>query len=311
MRFFKHSTDAHRGRSMLALLDELGHTGPCCYWFLVEMCAEKLEKTDIQMPDPEQCRFVFHERILRQNLRISRANLRKFLDVCQTNSLLWWEICPLNPGHSSDIGGTLIQILMPKLLDSLNVGLKKTKKNALDIDKDIDVDRDKEEKKEKEKEEIQLTLTPCNPGRPKRQQTPAQQAVASEANRACWDAYRESYFEKYSVEPTRNSTVNSQIANFVKRVGGEDAPEIVRFYLKHNDAKYLKNTHSFGFCLMDAETLRTQWMKNQPITSLDVRRFEKKVEQSSVRISQADVDEINRRIAAENAKKNGLVEWDR
>lgn len=132
-----------------------------------------------------------------------------------------------------------------------------------------------------------------------------------DANRACWDAYRQAYFEKYEVEPVRNVTVNSQIANFVKRVGGEDAPEIVRFYLKHNDAKYLKNTHSFGFCLMDAETLRTQWMKNQPITSLDVRRFEKKVEQSSVRISQADVDEINRRIAAENAKKNGLVEWDR
>lgn len=95
----------------------------------------------------------------------------------------------------------------------------------------------------------------------------------TEANRIAWSAYRDAYVQRYDVEPVRNATVNTQISNFVKRVG-EEAPAIIAFYLTHNDAFYLKSMHQFGLALRDAEALRTQWLKNRAVTMKDVRDFE-------------------------------------
>ena len=98
---------------------------------------------------------------------------------------------------------------------------------------------------------------------------------STEQNRKCWDAYHDAYVERWKVEPTRNQVVNAAIANFVKRVGCRDAPEIIKFFVFHNDGLYLKSMHDVKLAVRDAEALRGQWLKGRAITSKDVREFEK------------------------------------
>lgn len=149
MKWFKHYTDNHRGRSIQDLLDKLGHTG-LCYYLLVEMCAEKLEKDDKGLTDAD-CLFSFHVRVVRQNLRISPINLRHLLGICATNGLLSFEL-----------SGNSLQISMPILLDLLDHNTKKAqltrKKYAIKspLDKEIDKDKEIDEDKDKDKE-IDLT----------------------------------------------------------------------------------------------------------------------------------------------------------
>ncbi len=109
-----------------------------------------------------------------------------------------------------------------------------------------------------------------------------------ELNRPTWESYHDSYKERYKVEPTRNATVNSAIANFVKRVGEKDAPKIIEFFVRHNNSQYLASVHDVKLALRDAEGLRTQWLKGQAITMKDVRDFER---QSSY---QDQIDKINK-----------------
>lgn len=116
MKWFKHYTDNHRGRSIQDLMDQLGHTG-LCYFLIVEMCAEKLNrKVDSELSE-DDCIFTFHERILRQNLRVSPTNLRRLLDICRTNGLISFEF-----------SGKSVQIKMPILLDLLDYDSKKSRK---------------------------------------------------------------------------------------------------------------------------------------------------------------------------------------
>lgn len=95
------------------------------------------------------------------------------------------------------------------------------------------------------------------------------------ANSKVWEAYRQSYSQRYGVEPIRNATTNTQISNLVKKLGEGEAMLVVKFYLTHNDSFYVKNTHTLGHCLHAAETLRTQMLKGKPITSTMIRGMEK------------------------------------
>jgi len=97
-----------------------------------------------------------------------------------------------------------------------------------------------------------------------------------EVNRAAWNAYRDAYMKRWRQEPIRDSKNNSAIATIVKRVGGELAPEILKFFVGHNDGFYIKSTHALGLALKDIETLRTQFLNGKPITMGDVRKFEAK-----------------------------------
>lgn len=98
----------------------------------------------------------------------------------------------------------------------------------------------------------------------------------TDANKKVWEAYRDSYLERYKVEPLRNASVNAAISKFVKRVGAKEAPEIIRFYLSHKGTYYLQNLHPITAALKDAESLRTQWLRGKQVTSRDVKEFERR-----------------------------------
>ena len=82
-----------------------------------------------------------------------------------------------------------------------------------------------------------------------------------------WDAYNEAYTNRYGVEPTRNRKVNSQLKQFCERVPIEEAPAIASFYLTHNNAYYIRTSHSTDALLKDAEKLRTEWQTGRKVTS--------------------------------------------
>lgn len=136
MRWFKHYTDNHRGRSILFLFDQYGHKG-LSYYILLELCAEKLEKSKDEIVTESDCVFYFHERILTQNLRLNRTTLKKFLRSCEEMKLF-----------SCDFSSKEIKISMPILLNLLEKNFKKRTKKGLSEDLnsplDIDVDKDKD-----------------------------------------------------------------------------------------------------------------------------------------------------------------------
>lgn len=103
------------------------------------------------------------------------------------------------------------------------------------------------------------------------------------ARRQVWDNFSEAYKKRWNHEPTRNAMVNRQISQFVDRIGVADAPEVIKFYVSHNDSYYVKKTHQVGLALKDAETLHTQWKKGLQITSTKMRQFEKHQEHDDIR----------------------------
>jgi hypothetical protein len=92
---------------------------------------------------------------------------------------------------------------------------------------------------------------------------------------ATWAAYSEAYAARYGVEPIRNGTVNSQMVNFVKRVGMVEAPEIARFYVSHNNRFYVQHMHFVGSMLQDAEKLRTEWVTRRQMTSTEAAQADR------------------------------------
>ena len=92
-----------------------------------------------------------------------------------------------------------------------------------------------------------------------------------------WETYKISFIKRYKTEPIRNAAVNAKIAQLGKRLGN-DAVEVVKFFLNHNDSFYLKQMHSIGLCLRDAESLHAQWKTKMPITTADAKKIEKESE---------------------------------
>lgn len=89
-----------------------------------------------------------------------------------------------------------------------------------------------------------------------------------------WNAYSDAHFELYGFEPIRNAKANTACKQIGERLG-PDGIDVARFYLAHQDGRYLRSKHSLGPFLMDAEALHTQWRQGRPTTSSDVRAMER------------------------------------
>ena len=89
-----------------------------------------------------------------------------------------------------------------------------------------------------------------------------------------WKAYSAAYHNRYGVDPTRNQTVNGQMAQFITRVPLAEAPSIAAFYVGHNDNFYIRKSHSVGLLLADSEKLRTEWQNGRKVTGQKARQDE-------------------------------------
>lgn len=89
---------------------------------------------------------------------------------------------------------------------------------------------------------------------------------------ATWVAYTAAYKLRYGVEPVRNATVNSKMAQFVERIGVEESPLVAAFFVQHDSVWYVQKQHSVGILLSEAEPLRTQWVTGKKVTVTDARQ---------------------------------------
>lgn len=80
-----------------------------------------------------------------------------------------------------------------------------------------------------------------------------------------WTYYLGAYLERYGTEPVRNAKVNSQLAQFVDRVGVDDAGPIAAFFVRSNSPWYVRKGHTVGVMLEDAEKLATEWRTGREI----------------------------------------------
>src|SRR5690606_34725675 len=92
---------------------------------------------------------------------------------------------------------------------------------------------------------------------------------------ACWKAYEDAYRDRYGVPPTRNATVNGQMARVVDRLGIEEAPLVAGFYVHHNNSYYVAQGHSAGALNRDAEKVRTEWATGRKMTQTTARNVDK------------------------------------
>ena len=87
--------------------------------------------------------------------------------------------------------------------------------------------------------------------------------------------------------------MNSQIVQFVKRVGRVEGPHIADFYVTLNNDFYVKLRHGVGQLLSDAEKLRTDWALKRSVTASEARRMDQ---------TQARLDVFTKLVAEAKAK---------
>lgn len=137
--------------------------------------------------------------------------------------------------------------------------------------------RDREED-QKRSSDLALLDSPA-PAKPARTKPKTEN---QQANADTWQAYADAYFNRYGTEPVRNASVNSQIANLVKRVGAESAPGIAAYYVGMNRAFYVQKLHPVGLLLSDCESIHTQWATNRQVTDTRARQIDQTQSNMSV-----------------------------
>lgn len=108
-------------------------------------------------------------------------------------------------------------------------------------------------------------------------QTPAAKAVVAaikpDGSRA-WSAYADAYLARYGTEPIRNARVNSQLAQFCKRLPAEESEHVARWYVASNSTLYVRSKHCVDLLLRDAEGLRTEWATSRRVSDTEARQMD-------------------------------------
>lgn len=139
MIWFKHFCDNHRGKSQQIIYENFGHTGIACYYILLELCAEKLNKKSTEKFTEHHVKFEFHKSIIRQNFKTSWTKVELMLNQYQTLDLLFWTK-----------NQSIVKIEIPILLDLLDSDHKRTRQRRgkdaswtpleLELEKELEVE---------------------------------------------------------------------------------------------------------------------------------------------------------------------------
>ncbi len=98
--------------------------------------------------------------------------------------------------------------------------------------------------------------------------------ISQPTTQRTWIAYCLSFRARYHTDPIRNAKVNSQLKQFVARVGQDAAPLVASFYVQHSDQFYVRKMHPVGLLLADAEKLHAEWKTGHQMTSTQARQVE-------------------------------------
>jgi uncharacterized protein YdaU (DUF1376 family) len=90
-----------------------------------------------------------------------------------------------------------------------------------------------------------------------------------------WKAYSEAYQARHGSAPVDNAAQRGKLAQFVKRLGADEAPGVARFYCGHRAALYVSAKHCTDLLLRDAEKLRTEWATGNVTYAKDARESDR------------------------------------
>ncbi|WP_299075859.1 helix-turn-helix domain-containing protein [uncultured Paraglaciecola sp.] len=93
--------------------------------------------------------------------------------------------------------------------------------------------------------------------------------------RETWNAYKNAYQQRYSVDPVWNATVGGMLKKLIDQIGAEKAPMVAQFYVGHNNQFYVRNTHDVGLLLKDCRSLHTQWLNGQQVTQTQAQQLDR------------------------------------
>lgn len=127
-------------------------------------------------------------------------------------------------------------------------------------------------------------LLPADSGQPDAERDRQQ------ACRAIWSAYAAAYQHRYGTHPVRNSKVNGQVRDLLKRLGAEEAPAVAAYFVGINDAYLIRNCHDLGSLLAKAESYRTQWATDRQMNGTTARQLERT--QANLNAAQAAAESI-------------------
>lgn len=110
------------------------------------------------------------------------------------------------------------------------------------------------------------------------QKAAATKAAATEAKAAeTWEAYKREFRLRYNgTNPVRNAMVNTLMAKFVDRVGKERAPHVAAFFVRHNQAFYVRSMHAVNALHANAETLCAEWERGRAVTQTEAREADRR-----------------------------------
>ena len=130
MRWFKHFTDNHRGQTVQNLINEIGPAGVMAYYFILELCAEKLESGHDLV-------FIFKRPYFDNIIRMKRQSTDNVLRILSESNVL-----------TSKANHNEVIIEMPILLNLLDRDMKKPRLNRVSsaqnprLDKELDIDKE-------------------------------------------------------------------------------------------------------------------------------------------------------------------------
>lgn len=115
-----------------------------------------------------------------------------------------------------------------------------------------------------------------------------------------WDAYKGAYFSRYGKDPVRNARSNALCSQLIKRLGGDGAVSVVKFYLTHNKRWYIDKVHDLSACVGDAEGLHTQMLADHRVSSTEAMQADKG--QSQAQVFAAVTEKLKRELEANGGK---------
>lgn len=184
--------------------------------------------------------FIIHAQLIPNSLRIRTQSLRNALSLFQSLQLVTYE--------------------------EIDAPFNKIRYNKIRKDR---IRSSSEVEKEPSSESQATSLANDNASH-----LPTPLSKNKEHNRLAFESYKNAFYLRYKIEPVRSAKTNAAIAQIVSRVGHEEAPGMLDFFVWHNDPFYLKSMHQIGLALRDCESLRIQYLKGKPITMKDVKNFE-------------------------------------
>lgn len=145
----------------------------------------------------------------------------------------------------------------------------------LDTDTDTDTDPPYPPKGGKEEPSVQSKVIPTGGPAGAKKRASRRPPIAKSLNGAeAWEAYTTAYRDRYGVEPVRNAKTNACISRLASHLPAMDTADVIRWYLRHNDAVYVRAKHCVELLLRDAEGLHTEMARGEPMTSRRAREVD-------------------------------------